>query len=80
MSLNGLSVCSFVRAGRVAEQMNDLDRALQAYERALEHVPTSISAYTQAAGIARVKENYPKVRLFPKQLCEDLNSKSLSAC
>ncbi|KAG9103304.1 glucose repression mediator protein [Ceratobasidium sp. 370] len=45
--------------GAVAEQMNDLDRALAAYEHAIRHNPHSIAGLTQIAGIARVRENYP---------------------
>jgi hypothetical protein len=47
-------------AGRVAEQMGDLEHALSAYESALRHNPTSLAGLTQVAGIARIKENYPK--------------------
>ncbi|KAK0456834.1 TPR-like protein [Armillaria borealis] len=46
--------------GSVAEQMGDLEHALSAYENALRHNPTSLSGLTQVAGIARIKENYPK--------------------
>jgi general transcriptional corepressor CYC8 len=53
--------------GRVAEQMNDLEHALSAYENALRHNPMSMSGLTQVAGIARIKENYPKVGPFPSQ-------------
>jgi len=51
-------------AGRVAEQMGDLEHALSAYENALRHNPSSVSGLTQVAGIARIKENYPKVNFF----------------
>lgn len=47
--------------GRVAEQMGDLEHALSAYENALRHNPMSLPGLTQVAGIARIKENYPKV-------------------
>jgi len=47
--------------GGVAEQMGDLEHALSAYENALRHNPMSLSGLTQVAGIARIKENYPKV-------------------
>ncbi|KAI0935662.1 hypothetical protein AcV5_004018 [Taiwanofungus camphoratus] len=47
-------------AGRVAEQMGNLEHALSAYENALRHNPLSLSGLTQVAGIARIKENYPK--------------------
>ncbi|EJD04484.1 uncharacterized protein FOMMEDRAFT_19703 [Fomitiporia mediterranea MF3/22] len=46
--------------GSVAEQMGDLDRALSAYERALQHNPNSLPGLTQVAGIARIRENYSK--------------------
>ncbi|KAH9921315.1 uncharacterized protein B0H18DRAFT_936074 [Fomitopsis serialis] len=46
--------------GRVAEQMGNLEHALSAYENALRHNPISLSGLTQVAGIARIKENYPK--------------------
>lgn len=42
--------------------MGDLEHALSAYENALRHNPMSLSGLTQVAGIARIKENYPKVR------------------
>lgn len=51
-------------SGRVAEQMGDLEHALSAYENALRHNPMSMSGLTQVAGIARIKENYPKVRPY----------------
>ncbi|KAF8872416.1 hypothetical protein CPB85DRAFT_1350123 [Mucidula mucida] len=55
--------------GRVAEQMGDLEHALSAYENALRHNPTSLSGLTQVAGIARIKENYPKaVEFFQRVL------------
>ncbi|KAJ7789464.1 TPR-like protein [Mycena olivaceomarginata] len=55
--------------GRVAEQMGDLEHALSAYENALRHNPMSLSGLTQVAGIARIKENYPKaVEFFQRVL------------
>ena len=61
--------------GWLAEQMGDLEHALSAYENALRHNPMSLSGLTQVAGIARIKENYPKVSfslsrlpLFPRQI------------
>ncbi|CEL58222.1 General transcriptional corepressor ssn6 OS=Schizosaccharomyces pombe (strain 972 / ATCC 24843) GN=ssn6 PE=1 SV=1 [Rhizoctonia solani AG-1 IB] len=44
--------------GTVAEQMNDLDRALAAYEHAIRHNPHSIAGLNNIAGIARSRENY----------------------
>ncbi|OBZ80027.1 General transcriptional corepressor ssn6 [Grifola frondosa] len=49
-----------INLGRVAEQMGNLEHALSAYEHALRHNPLSLSGLTQVAGIARIKENYPK--------------------
>ncbi|KAG6333438.1 hypothetical protein ID866_5652 [Astraeus odoratus] len=60
--------------GRVAEQMGDLEHAITAYENAIRHNPLSLSGLTQVAGIARIKENYPKaVEYFQRvlQLQED---------
>ncbi|KAH7907526.1 TPR-like protein, partial [Hygrophoropsis aurantiaca] len=60
--------------GRVAEQMGDLEHAITAYENALRHNPMSLPGLTQVAGIARIKENYPKaVEYFQRvlQLQED---------
>lgn len=45
--------------------MGDLEHALSAYEHALRHNPMSLSGLTQVAGIARIKENYPKVGVSP---------------
>lgn len=47
-------------AGQVAEQMGDLEHALSAYENALRHNAMSPAALNHVAGIARMKENYPK--------------------
>lgn len=44
--------------------MGDLDRALSAFEAALRHNPHSVAGLTQVAGIARIRENYTKVRIF----------------
>lgn len=52
-------------AGAVSEQLNDTDRANAAYEHALRHNPTSVSALTQVAGMARVKEDFHKVSPSP---------------
>ena len=66
LSLGVVGVSPFA-VGRVAEQMNDLEHALSAYENALRHNPMSMSGLTQVAGIARIKENYPKVKLLSLQ-------------
>ncbi|PPQ66769.1 hypothetical protein CVT26_009755 [Gymnopilus dilepis] len=58
--LNTANEQTWLLIGRVAEQMGDLEHALSAYENALRHNPTSVSGLTQVAGIARIKENYPK--------------------
>lgn len=42
--------------------MGNLEHALSAYENALRHNAMSLPGLTQVAGIARIKENYPKVR------------------
>lgn len=55
---------SCARLGRVAEQMGNLEHALSAYENALRHNPMSLPGLTQVAGIARIKENYPKARIL----------------
>ncbi|KDQ54958.1 hypothetical protein JAAARDRAFT_196330 [Jaapia argillacea MUCL 33604] len=54
--------------GRVAEQMNDHEHALSAYENALRHNPNSLTGLTQVAGIARIKENYPKAVEYFKRV------------
>jgi len=59
--LNAANEQTWLLIGRVAEQMGDLEHALNAYENALRHNPVSLSGLTQVAGIARIKENYPKV-------------------
>ncbi len=41
--------------------MGNLEHALSAYENALRHNSHSLPGLTQVAGIARIKENYPKV-------------------
>ncbi|KAF8168352.1 hypothetical protein B0H34DRAFT_56825 [Crassisporium funariophilum] len=58
--LNTANEQTWLLIGRVAEQMGDLEHALSAYENALRHNPMSVSGLTQVAGIARIKENYPK--------------------
>ncbi|KAF9457460.1 hypothetical protein BDZ94DRAFT_1292387 [Collybia nuda] len=58
--LNAANEQTWLLIGRVAEQMGDLEHALSAYENALRHNPMSLSGLTQVAGIARIKENYPK--------------------
>jgi hypothetical protein len=56
--------------GAVSEQLNDTDRANSAYENALRHNPLSVSALTQVAGIARVKEDFHKV----SRICDILGA------
>ncbi|ORY25162.1 hypothetical protein BCR39DRAFT_471711 [Naematelia encephala] len=46
--------------GAVAEQMNDQDRALAAFENALRHNPTSILGLNAVASIARSRDNFDK--------------------
>ncbi|GAW05018.1 transcriptional corepressor [Lentinula edodes] len=62
--LNSANEQTWLLIGRVAEQMGDLEHALSAYENALRHNPMSLSGLTQVAGIARIKENYPKAIEF----------------
>ncbi|KAF5361630.1 hypothetical protein D9758_007381 [Tetrapyrgos nigripes] len=62
--LNTANEQTWLLIGRVAEQMGDLEHALSAYENALRHNPLSLSGLTQVAGIARIKENYPKAIEF----------------
>ncbi len=57
--------------------MGDLEHALSAYENALRHNPTSVSGLTQVAGIARIKENYPKVNFF---ICPCLSAENNISC
>ena len=56
--------------------MGNLELALSAYENALRHNPMSLSGLTQVAGIARIKENYPKVRsrTLSRRQCIGLSS------
>ena len=42
--------------------MGNLEHALSAYENALRHNPNSLPGLIQVAGIARIKEDYQKVR------------------
>ena len=48
--------------------MGNLEHALSAYEHALRHNSHSLPGLTQVAGIARIKENYPKVCYRPQNL------------
>ncbi|EMD30529.1 hypothetical protein CERSUDRAFT_101265 [Gelatoporia subvermispora B] len=50
-------------AGRVAEQMGNLEYTWSAYENALRDNPMVLAGLTQVAGIARIKEDYPKVSI-----------------
>ncbi|KAI0689680.1 hypothetical protein C8T65DRAFT_106406 [Cerioporus squamosus] len=58
--LNQANEQTWLMIGRVAEQMGNLEHALSAYENALRHNSHSLPGLTQVAGIARIKENYPK--------------------
>ncbi|KAF7800323.1 hypothetical protein EIP86_011573 [Pleurotus ostreatoroseus] len=61
--------------GGLAEQMGNLEHALSAYENALRHNPMSLSGLTQVAGIARIKENYPKaIEYFQRVIKIDQNN------
>ncbi|KAF9014918.1 hypothetical protein BDQ17DRAFT_1418054 [Cyathus striatus] len=60
LKLKAANEQTWLLIGRVAEQMGDLEHALSAYENALRHNQSSLSGLTQVAGIARIKENYPK--------------------
>ncbi|KAF7306417.1 TPR-REGION domain-containing protein [Mycena indigotica] len=62
LKLTATNEQTWLLIGRVAEQMGDLDTALSAYENALRHNSMSLPGLTQVAGIARIKENYPKAR------------------
>lgn len=42
--------------------MGNLEHALSAFENALRHNPNSLPGLIQVAGIARIKEDYQKVR------------------
>ncbi|KZO99611.1 TPR-like protein, partial [Calocera viscosa TUFC12733] len=44
--------------GAMAEQLNDLDRAMECYHRALRHDPDSKRALAQIGAIARAKEDW----------------------
>ena len=46
--------------GAVAEQMQDQDRALTAFENALRHNPTSILGLNAVASIARSRDDFDK--------------------
>ncbi|KAJ4485474.1 TPR-like protein [Lentinula aciculospora] len=79
--LNSANEQTWLLIGRVAEQMGDLEHALSAYENALRHNPMSLSGLTQVAGIARIKENYPKaIEFFQRVLnLQDDNGEVWSA-
>jgi glucose repression mediator protein len=47
-------------SGAVAEQVQDQDRALRAFETALRHNPTSILALNAIASIARSRDDFDK--------------------
>lgn len=47
-------------SGAVAEQMQDQDRAMAAFENALRHNPNSILGLNAVASIARSRDNFDK--------------------
>jgi Tfp pilus assembly protein PilF len=51
---------SLTSQGAVAEQMNDQDRALSAFENALRHNPNSILGLNAVASIMRSRDNFDK--------------------
>ncbi|ORY80925.1 hypothetical protein BCR37DRAFT_393569 [Protomyces lactucae-debilis] len=55
---------SWLQVGKVAEMMNELDRAVIAYESALRHNPYSIPAMNQIAAILRAREQFPRAVEF----------------
>lgn len=59
-STRGWHNCTADSSGAVAEQMNDQERALSAFESALRHNPTSVLALNAVATIARSQDNYDK--------------------
>lgn len=60
--LNGWSRCLGPDSskGSTSETMGDLDGALSAYERALQHNNQSIKAMNAISTVLRTKENFPK--------------------
>ena len=59
--------------------MGNLEHALSAYEHALRHNSHSLPGLTQVAGIARIKENYPKVRVSPNSIQRRLHGCHLTS-
>lgn len=47
-------------AGAVAEQVQDQDKALRAFETALKHNPNSVLALNAVASIARSRDDFDK--------------------
>ncbi|RMJ21650.1 Tetratricopeptide repeat protein [Aspergillus sp. HF37] len=54
----------WLQIGSLTELMGDLDGAMNAYEQATRHNPTSIAAMTAIACILRTKEQFPKAIEF----------------
>ncbi|TPX35649.1 hypothetical protein SmJEL517_g01964 [Synchytrium microbalum] len=54
----------WMQIGTLAETVNELDKAMSAYESALRHNPYSIPALTGAAALCRAKEQYGKAVEF----------------
>ncbi|BFZ58184.1 glucose repression mediator protein [Savitreella phatthalungensis] len=66
---------TWLQVGKVAEMMNDLDRAMAAYESALRQNPYSIPAMSQIAAILRAREQFPRaVEYFQSILNLDQNN------
>ncbi|KAG8899839.1 glucose repression mediator protein [Tulasnella sp. 408] len=60
---------TWILLGNLAEQMNDPDRAENAYENALRHNPESERALTQVASIARSRDDFGKaIEFFQRAL------------
>lgn len=51
-------------SGSIAEQMGDVDRALNAYEHAIRHNPESVPAHLRVASIARSRDDFVRVRFI----------------
>ncbi|EJT99045.1 hypothetical protein DACRYDRAFT_24125 [Dacryopinax primogenitus] len=50
---------TWCQIGAMAEQLSDLDRAMECYQKALRYDPESKRAFSQLGAIARAKEDFP---------------------